>query len=189
MPDVRLETFEPEQLPIVQPWFDDVDTQRWLGGPGWPSLVVELGNAPLGEFRGAIETGRHGWLAWNQRAPVGYIDCVTTDRWTTWEGGPHGRGVVATIHVPAANITYVVDPTVRRRGYGSMMVFELLAVPDLAHIELFAAGIEPDNVASIRCAHVAGFTPLDPTPDWEGIVYYIKRRHEEVSRSFGAFRP
>jgi RimJ/RimL family protein N-acetyltransferase len=173
---VRLATFGPQELPIVQPWFDDPDTQRWLGGPGWPSLVLELAHRPLGEFRGAIETGRHGWLAWDREEPVGYIDCVTTDRWTTWEGGPDGRGVIATIWAPSANITYVVDPAHRRRGYGSAMIFGLLAAPELAHIELFAAGIESGNVASVRCAHVAGFTPLDPRPDWEGTVYYVRRR-------------
>ena len=165
-------------MPLVEPWFQDLDTQKWLGGPGWPSLILNLADKPLGEFRGAKETGRYAWLAWDRDRPVGLIDCGTTDRWTKWEGGPRGRGVIETIPVPSANMSYVVDPVARRCGYGGAMVQQLLDVPELAHIKLFAAGIEWVNVASIRCARSAGLDPISPEPDWEGIVYYVKRsRH------------
>jgi RimJ/RimL family protein N-acetyltransferase len=176
MPEVRLRPFEREQLPQVEPWFEDPDTRRRLGGPGWPRLVLDLADRPLGEFRGAIETGRYRWLAWDGDEPIGYIDCGTTDRWTTWEGGPNGRGVIATIPVASGNLAYVVDPAVRRRGYSTTMIATLLTLPDLAHIELFAAGVEPDNAGSVGCLRAADFEALDPEPDWEGIVYYVKRR-------------
>jgi RimJ/RimL family protein N-acetyltransferase len=178
MSRVRLEPFGSEQLPIVEPWFEDVDTQRWLGGPGWPGLILDLASNPLGEYRGAVETGRHSWLAWDGGRPVGLVDCGTTDRWTTWEGGPNGRGVIATVPLPSANISYLVDPAVRRRRYGTAVVRELLIHPELAQVELFAAGIESGNVASIRCARSAGFAPLNAEPDWEGVVYYVKARPE-----------
>ncbi len=135
-----------------------------------------MANRPLGEFRGANETGRFRWLAWHDATPVGYIDCGTADRWTTWEGGPHGRGVVATIPVPAGSIAYVVDPARRRRGYATRMIEALMSLPDLRQIELFAAGLEPDNVGSVACLQAAGFEPLDPRPDWEGIVYHVRFR-------------
>ena len=111
---VRLRPFTSPDLPLVEPWFADADTQRWLGGPGWPRLV--LTGRPLGEYRGAVETGNYDWLATDDELVVGYIGCGTYDRWTTWEGGPGGRGVMASIDVPAANISYVVDPARRRRG-------------------------------------------------------------------------
>jgi GNAT superfamily N-acetyltransferase len=176
MPELRLGPFGPDHLPFVEPWFQDVDTQKWLGGPGWPSLILELADQPLGKFRGAVETGRSAWVAWEGDRPVGLIDCGTTDRWTTWEGGPSGRGVIATMPIPSANMSYVVDPAARRCGYGSAMVRELLNVPELAHVKLFAAGIEFGNLASIQCARSAGLDPLSSEPDWEGIVYYVKRR-------------
>jgi hypothetical protein len=59
--------------------------------------MLDLASRPLGEFRGATETGRYRWLAWERDRPVGCIDCGTTDRWTTWEGGPGGRGVIGAI--------------------------------------------------------------------------------------------
>jgi hypothetical protein len=145
MSGVRLGPFGSDQLPVVEPWFEDVDTQRGLGGPGWPSLMLDLANDLLGGFRGAVETGRYVWLTWDGDRPVGFIDCSTTDRGTTWEGGPDGRGVTATIPVPSANISYLVDPAVRQRGYGIAMLLESLVAPELAHIELFAAGIESGN--------------------------------------------
>jgi RimJ/RimL family protein N-acetyltransferase len=55
------------------------------------------------------------------------------------------------------------------------MIHAALARPELAHVELFAAGVEPANAASVRCLLKAGFAPLDPEPDWEGIVYYAWR--------------
>jgi RimJ/RimL family protein N-acetyltransferase len=175
VPDVVLRPFRRAELALVEPWFSDADTQRWLGGPRWPALMLDLAERPLGEFRGAVETGRHRFLGWDGDA-VGYIDCGTYDRWATWEGGPHGRGVIDTIDVPAGAITYVVDPGRRRRGYATAMIDALLELPELARIELFAAGVEPDHRGSVGCLIKAGFTPLDPEPDWEGVVYYVRSR-------------
>lgn len=44
----------------------------------------------------------------------------------------------------------------------------------LAHVSLFVAGVEPANTGSVSCLLNNGFRPLDPTPDWEGTVYYAK---------------
>jgi RimJ/RimL family protein N-acetyltransferase len=175
--DVRLRPFERGHLPMAQPWFTDPGTQRWLGGPGWLPLVLDLADRPLSEFRGAVETGRHHWLASANDTAVGYIDCVTYDRWTTWEGGPGRHGVTATIPVPSAGIAYVTDPAQRRRGYATAMIKALTAMPELAHVELFAAGVEPENTASVGCLRNAGFRPLSPEPDWEGTVYYALFRN------------
>jgi len=169
---VQLYPFEPGHLPLAQPWFADPDTQRWLGGPDWLPMMLDLADRPLDEFRGAAQTGRHHWLAWANGTAVGYIDCETYDRWTTWEGGPGGRGVTATIPVPSAGIAYVIDPAHRRRGYATAMITAVTTMPELAHVELFAAGVEPGNTASVGCLRKAGFRPLSPEPDWEGIVYY-----------------
>jgi RimJ/RimL family protein N-acetyltransferase len=139
-------------------------------------MSLDLADAPLGEFRGAQETGRYRFIAWVEDRPVGYVDCGTFDRWATWEGGPGGRGVVSVIEEPSGGIAYVVAPALRRRGYGANMVLELMGAPALEHVSLFAAGIEPDNTASVRCLLSAGFQPIDPVVDWEGIVYYARRR-------------
>jgi RimJ/RimL family protein N-acetyltransferase len=173
---MELRPFAHDQLPLVESWFEDPETQRWLGGPDWPRMAIDLAGAPLAEFRGARETGRYQFLAWDRDSPVGYIDCGTSDRWTTWDGGPGERGVVSVIDEPSGNIAYVTDPAQRRRGYGVAMILTLTTVSELAHVSLFTAGVEPDNTASVRCLLSAGFHALDPVSDWEGIVYYARKR-------------
>ena len=79
--------------------------------------------------------------------------------------------------LPAGSISYVVDPALRRRGYCAAMVGAVLALPELEHVQLFVAGIEPANAGSAGCLRKAGFEPLDPEPDWEGIIYYARLRH------------
>lgn len=176
MPELRLRPFERQQVPLVDPWFRDADTQRWLGGPGWPSLMLDLTDRPLGAYRGAVETGRYRWLAWDGDTAVGFIDCDTYDRWATWEGGPAGCGVTSAVGIPYGSISYVVDPALRCRGYATAMINAVLALPELAHIGLFTAGVEPANAASVGALLKAGFHPLTPGPDGEGIIYYARFR-------------
>jgi RimJ/RimL family protein N-acetyltransferase len=173
-PELRLRPFERSHLPLAEPWFTDPDTQRWLGGPRWPRQMLDLAGGPLGEFRGSTETGRFHWLAWDQDTAVGYIDCGTYDRWATWEGGPGGRGVTHAIPVACGSIAYVVAPALRRHGLATAMIAAVMAMPELADIGLFTAGVEPANAASVGCLRKAGFQPLDPEPDWEGFVYYAR---------------
>ncbi len=173
---LALRPFGPDDLAVVEPWFADGETQRWLGGPEWPLQALRLASAPLGEFRGARETGRFDFIGWQSDVPVGYIGCGTVDRWTTWEGGPGGRGVVEAIEVPAAAVAYVVDPARRRLGHCSAMLSALMARPELAAVQLFGGGVEEGNVASVRCLEVAGWRRLHDEPDWEGYLYYVRRR-------------
>lgn len=80
------------------------------------------------------------------------------------------------IDEPSGAIAYVTDPAKRRRGYGVDMLLTVMEVPALEDVSLFAAGIEPENTASVRCLLSAGFYPLDSVSDWEGMVYYARRR-------------
>ena len=97
---LRLRPFRQRQLPLTDRWFADADTRRWVGGAGWPGLILDLHKRPLGEYRGAVETGRYSWLAWDGDTAVGYVGCDTYDRCTTWDGSPGGGGVVKTLSVP-----------------------------------------------------------------------------------------
>jgi RimJ/RimL family protein N-acetyltransferase len=169
---VELRPFTRELLHLVDPWFDDAETQRWLGGAEWPRRMLDLGDRPLGEFRGAMETGRFRWLAYDGDRAIGYCDAGTFNRWTTWDG----RQVIASLPAPCAGIAYVVDPSVRRRGYGVAVLAALVRAPEVVAIELFAAGVEPNNVASVACLRRAGFVALEPKPDFEGMIYYVMRR-------------
>ena len=172
MVHVHLRSFQAQDLPLIEPWFLDDETNRWLGGPDWPRLMLDLADRPLGEFRGAIETGRFRWTAWDGELPVGYVDCGIYDRWTTWDG----ERAVAEIDVPSGAVAFTVAPGCRRLGYGRQILQALFDAPEVADIELVGGGVEPQNVASIACLRSAGFSQENKEPDFEGMVYFVRRR-------------
>ena len=169
---IELRRFTRRELPQIEPWFSDDETQRWLGGPEWPRRMLDLAERPLDEFRGAVETGRFRWLAWREGVPLGYLDCGTYDRWTTWDGDE----VVATIDVPSGALAFTVAPAYRRLGYGRQILNALFEAPEVSDIELFGGGVEPENVSSVACLRAAGFSQMEQDPDYEGMLHFVRRR-------------
>jgi RimJ/RimL family protein N-acetyltransferase len=172
--EVNLRAFTHADLPFVASWFGDPDTRRYLGGPDWPAAMLDHGGRAVGEtFRGAVQTAAHHYLAEVNRRAVGYIDCGTFDCATVYGGeGADGPIITDSIDVATGSIAFAVDPAVRRRGVGRVMIAALLARPELAFVELFEAGVEPENVACRRCLEAAGFCVRSPEPDYEGFLYY-----------------
>jgi RimJ/RimL family protein N-acetyltransferase len=142
-----------DTLPIAGPWFEDEQTQRWLGGPGWPALVLRLAADPPAEYRGRRVTGRFAWLARANQTPVGLAEIE--------------RYADAT-----AGLALVVGPGFRGRGVGRRIIEAVLARPELAATEVIRAGIQPENTASVRCFTAAGFTAEADAPDEQGVVYF-----------------
>jgi RimJ/RimL family protein N-acetyltransferase len=171
---VCLRTFTRVELAIVAPWFRDPHTRRFLGASEWPMAMLERDVRVVGEaFRGAVQTGAYRYLAHAAGRPVGYIDCGTFDRCTVYGGeGPGGPIITDSIDVATASIAFVIDPNNRRRGLGRAMIIALMRQPELRLIELFEAGVEPENVASRRCLKGAGFRLDSEQPDCEGMLYY-----------------
>ena len=61
------------------------------------------------------------------------------------------------------------------------MIGALIRRPELARVQLFEAGAEPDNLASRRCLEAAGFRLRTSEPDYEGMLYY--RRYVATGES------
>lgn len=162
------------ELPVIQPWFEDPDTARFLGGPYWPAKMLDHAARCVGEtFRGATQTGSHHYLAFADGTPVGYIDCGIFDRCTVYGGeGPDGPIILDTIDAVSGAIAFTIDPTHRRQGLATRMIRALTEHPDLATVQLFEAGVEPDNHASRRTLEAAGFTLPSEKPDFEEMLYY-----------------
>lgn len=175
---LRLRTFTAELLPVVQPWFTHPEVRRWLGGPDWPARALTLEDSGIGEVhRGRRVLRTHSWVAFDDTGrAVAHIGGEVYDRWCRYTETPDGPVVDAIEAGPAMGLAYVVDPARWRRGFGTATLRTVVGSPEVADVVLFAAGIEPDNVASARCAVAAGFTPDSPTPDWEGIVHHLHRR-------------
>jgi RimJ/RimL family protein N-acetyltransferase len=136
--------------------------------------MLDLGEQTVGEeFRGAMQTGAHHYLAEVDTVAVGYIDCGIFDRCTVYAGEGHdGPIITEAIEAVTGSIAFVTDPRVRGRGIGRAMITAMLARPELDQVELFEAGVEPDNDASRRCLKAAGFRVHATDPDCEGMLYY-----------------
>ena len=177
-PTVSLRRLTRTDLAAITPWFEDPDTRRYLGGPDWPAAMLDHGERAVGEtFRGAVQTAAHHYLAEFDGRAVGYIDCGTFDSATVYGGeGPDGPVITESIEVTTGSIAFTVDPALRRRGIGRVMIAGLLARPALASVKLFEAGVEPENVACRRCLEEAGFCLHSREPDCEGTLYYRAAR-------------
>ena len=178
MPRVTLVPFTDELLPTVQSWFTDAQTRRWLGGPDWPARSLALRGHGLGEqFRGRRVLGDHTWVALDAAGrPVALTGGDVYDRWCRYRETPGGPVVDRVEPGPALGMAYAVDPARRRQGYGVATLLATVAAPEVADVVVFALGVEPENVAGVRCATAAGFRPDDAGPDWEGIVHHVLRR-------------
>lgn len=162
---VTLRPYTAQLLDVVRPWFEHPEVRRWLGGPDWPER--ELGQDPgIGEvYRGRVVLRVHSWVAFDpDGVAVAKIGGDVYDRWSHPGDGP------------AMGFAYVVDPARWRTGVGVATLHSMMADPAVADVRVFAAGIEPGNVASTRCAVAAGLLPENPVPDHEGIVHHLCRR-------------
>jgi RimJ/RimL family protein N-acetyltransferase/ketosteroid isomerase-like protein len=182
---IELRPLTGADLPVIAPWFEDPDTRRFLGGPDWPAAILAHNVRSVATtFRGAAQTGAYRYLALADGTPVGYIDCGTFDRCTVYAGeGPDGPLITETIDAPTGSIAFAINPERRGRGLGRAMIAALLARPELQAVELFEAGVEPENIASRRCLEAAGFRLRSQEPDFEGMLYYRVWRAEVSGRS------
>jgi RimJ/RimL family protein N-acetyltransferase len=156
--EIRLVALTADTLALAEPWFQDEQTRRWLGGPGWPALVLRLALDPPAEYRGRRVTGSFAWLAYAEGQPVGLVD---VERYADGTAG----------------LALVVDPARRGQGLGQRIIRAVLAHQELGGTELVRVGIEPDNQASVRCFTAVGFAAEANEPDWEGVVYFRRRVH------------
>ena len=168
---IRLVPFEPEHLPRVLPWFDHPEVRRRLGGRSWPARELTLRNAARGEeFRGRRVLRSHTFVALDgDGAPVAQIGGDVYDRWTLWD--PATDRVTWTAELRTMGAAYVVDPQRWGRGHGRATLRAFVGAAELADVEQFVLGIEPDNAASLGVARSAGFSPLTTEPGAEDMVY------------------
>jgi RimJ/RimL family protein N-acetyltransferase len=185
---ISLRPLASADLPLITPWFEDPDTGRFLGGPEWPVQMLALAERSAGMmFRGARQLDSHQYLALAEGASVGYIDCGTFDRCTVYGGeGPYGPIILETIDAVTGAIAFVIAPELRGRGLGRAMIVAMIARSELRDVELFEAGVEPQNTASRHCLEAAGFAQGSARPDVEGMLYYRIWRRDLIERGAGS---
>lgn len=141
----------------VQPWFDDDESARWLGGREWPSEMLRLQTVVVGESSdGVTTTERSAFVAVDgDGVPIGLIDLEFYD---------NGTGSAA----------LVVAPRARRHSVGREILAAVERVCLVRHINEIVGHVECGNVPSIRCLQAAGYT-LSESVDADGLIAVSKR--------------
>lgn len=172
---LRLVEFGPHDVDRIEPWFDDTETKRWLGGRDWIRREPSLLTATIGdEFRGKRVTGRMMWLGLDEASePVSFVDGETYDRYAAWDGSDWDHPVVSdVVAVPSMALALVVDPRRRRDGFGSVTLRAVIEHPETLGVRLFYGGVEAENASAIACVRRAGFRLRSPEPDFEGMLHF-----------------
>jgi ribosomal protein S18 acetylase RimI-like enzyme len=117
-------------LADIEPWFDDEETRRWLGGRDWPHRLLGLATNPR----------RHALVWQRDGEPVALVDlecCADA----------------------SAAVAIVVRPDARRQGIGGLVMRSLVELPETAGLDLILAEVEHGNEAAERLVRTAGFAP------------------------------
>jgi RimJ/RimL family protein N-acetyltransferase len=140
-------SFRAEDLAIVEPWFEDSETQRWLGGKEWPRRLLELAHPP----------DRRAWLFTCAGRAMGLLDI---ERFA-------GR---------SAAVAVVVAPEHRGAGMGTSILGSVLDLPGSEDVEQVIGEVEVGNAVGERCVRAAGFGRRSDIAAEERFVRFVLRR-------------
>jgi RimJ/RimL family protein N-acetyltransferase len=154
---LRFVALDGQLVQEIGPWFDDPDTQRYLGGRDW--IARELGlirEMPGARQRDKTIVGRWGWVAFDGAEPVGFVGAERYDDGT-------------------ASATFVVAPDRRGQGIGRQVLSAMIDRSELAGVTRFVGGVEPDNVGCIQCLAALGATLPSLVDDDGMLIFEITR--------------
>lgn len=154
---MRYATLTEGLLPLVEDWYDDPETIRFVyGRQGIRGEIELMRTMPGREFRGTVVLSRHDWVFFQKEKAVGLLGVETYENGT-------------------ASFIFVVAPDERGKGIGTRILSYLNDIPELKSTHEFVAGVEPENVPSIRSLEKAGFV-IGTEPDEEGYLPVAKNR-------------
>ncbi|MEO6015170.1 MAG: GNAT family protein [Devosia sp.] len=131
--EITLRPARARDIPLLDGWFRDAESRRWLGGPGWAKNGLKL-------------TGGERHL------PVGEAD-----------GTPFGLTDIEIEADNRASFAIIVDPTRRGEHLASGMTEAIVAMLASRSVAELYAGVEDGNLASRRLLEHCGFTLTKPT--------------------------
>ena len=147
-----------EHLPMFQSWFQDGELSQRVEGPSQRYLDYV-----------ATNPRQYACIAYEGDIAVGFIVFGLEDE------GP-------------ASFMFFVRPDLRHQGYGKRILATALAAPEVADIDVWEAGVEPDNAASRRCLEAIGFTEQGRDPEWPDYLRYVYDRGSGVKETGAARR-
>jgi RimJ/RimL family protein N-acetyltransferase len=143
---------------------------RFHFSPMTPATIAEYGTWFTDrELARRLEAPTEAWIAYVTAGP----------RPTAWAVSV-GAELIGHIQVEfledrRCSILIAVNPSRRRQGLSAAILAEFLeaAIPDQQVIE---AGVEQDNIASIRAAEKVGFVRVSAKPDPDGFIAFELNR-------------
>ena len=135
-----------EHLPMFQSWFQDEELSQWVERPSQRYLDYV-----------ATTPRQYACVAYEGDVAVGFIVFGLEDE-------------------EPASFMFFVRPDLRHQGYGKRILATALVAPEVADIDVWEAGVEPDNVASRRCLEAIGFTDQGRDPEWSDYLRYVYER-------------
>jgi len=152
---VELASFVHADRVMVDPWFDDDDTRRFIGGTGWVEHSLLHPPEPPTERRGRQVSARFMWVARRDGVPVGVVDVESYDDGT-------------------AELAVIVAPEHRRAGMCKQILEAVIAHPALVEVQALRLGVEPDNLGAALCAEHAGFALEADVPGESGMTHFVR---------------
>jgi RimJ/RimL family protein N-acetyltransferase len=136
--------FELAHMPLYAAWTGEGDGLRWLGAPTqeWLDYVLTTRNSLT-------------WMVLDGARPVGHVQVDLL------EDDPS-----------QAQVSLVIAPDARRRGYARRILAALPGVPAHDHIERYYGFVHHDNAASRAMLDACGWRQLSPAPDDQGMLEY-----------------
>jgi len=129
-------------LQILSSRFADSTLRRWVSPPSHHWLEYVQN-----------ELGVHAWMVYDHRIPIGHLQ-VDIQK--------NGMGYIG----------FVVNPELRRQGYGKRMLAEFLDRPEIVQVNRIIAEVESGNIASEGCLLSVGFTQDNSPPTTEGFLAF-----------------
>lgn len=139
-----LKRLDQSHLKLIESWFEDPDCERWIDLP-----TVKL----IDHIQSQMDY--HAWLVLDTDCVVGYVLCEVERAQKT------------------AGICLVVNPSMRRRGYGRRILDLLKGRPEFKIADHLVADIDPDNAASIACFISAGFREAEAKTGEGALVRFV----------------
>ncbi len=143
-----------DDVPVIHGWHENPELAGRYGGRAWPEKLWEIMQK---------DEKRKCWLAIHDGLIVGYVDFeIHADEKNAWIG-------------------MAVNPELRGKGFGKAILKQFLDQPFAKEYAEVKAGIEPDNVASVKCFEAVGFKPISHKLDEEGVMDYVYKIHRDPS--------
>lgn len=157
--DLTLRPVAESDIEMVEEWLRDAESRRYLGGMRpFRAYFAYQQAAP----------GYYIWIVYHLEKPVAL---------TGFEIQDDGSAV----------IVLLVNPSQRRRGYGTCAVTALASVPEAQRVTTFVAPVEPYHQAIVRCLEAAGYRKTgSDSEDGDFIRYVLKRKAPQPTTATGA---